>query len=349
MHLGSRDIVWMRVSKDSFKKGLNSLRYLGLVLQRLFKAQYPIIEKIQVTFITDEEKVKEFLEGIAKPSFKSRDEKARGLKDEEVDVFYGCTLCQSFAPSHVCIITPNRPSLCGAISWFDARASVKVNPKGHYFPVDKGELIDAVKGEYTGVNSVVKEKSYGSIERVYLYSALECPQSSCGCFEALGFYIPEVDGIGIVNRGFKGNTVNGLAFSTLAGQASGGRQVVGMVGISYTYMQSPKFLQADGGWERVVWMTSEAKERVREFIAPHVVDKIATEKEATNIDELRAWVKKVGHPVYDRQMKELREAVSLLIQKAGPLSLDEVYECFKGEVDKEMIKEVLDKLRGEGG
>ncbi|MEM4251316.1 MAG: CO dehydrogenase/CO-methylating acetyl-CoA synthase complex subunit beta, partial [Candidatus Bathyarchaeia archaeon] len=215
MHLNQRYDIWLRLSRKSYEKGFNSFHILGKVLARLFKSELPIIKKIQITFITDPERVREF-KNKAMKIYDERDAKARGLKDEEVDSFYGCTLCQSFAPSHICVITPQRYANCGAISWFDGRAAARVDPKGPVFTISKGESLDPLKGEFSGVNQTVKEKSLGEIERVYLYSAFGYPHTSCGCFEAIAFYIPEADGFGIVHRDFKGQTVNGLPFSTMA-------------------------------------------------------------------------------------------------------------------------------------
>jgi acetyl-CoA decarbonylase/synthase complex subunit beta len=299
MHLNQRYDIWIRLGKKAFQKGLNSFEYIGKVLYKLFKSELPIIEKVQITFITDPAKVKE-LYSQALADYEARDAKARGLKDEEVDKFYGCVLCQSFAPSHVCVITPQRYSNCGAISWFDGRASAQVDPKGPVFAIERGELIDAEKGEYTGVNEVVKKKSLGDVNRVCLYTAFGHPHTSCGCFEGVAFYIPEVEGFGLVHRGFKGVTVNGLPFSTLADSTAGGRQVDGFHGISIEYMRSPKFLAADGGWNRVVWVPNEVKERVKDFIPKEVVDKIATEENAQNIDALKTFLKEKNHPVVAR-------------------------------------------------
>lgn len=303
MHLNQRYDIWLRLSKKSYQKGLNSFQYIGKVLHRLFKSELPIIEKMQIAFITDAEKVRE-LYNEALQIYEARDARARGLKDEEVDKFYGCILCQSFAPTHCCVITPQRYSNCGAISWFDARASANIDPKGPIFEIDSGELVDPVKGEYSGVNEAVKKRTLGEITRVWLYTAFGYPHTSCGCFEGVAFYIPEVDGFGIVHRGYKDVTVNGLAFSTLADSTAGGRQVDGFHGISIEYMRSPKFLQADGGYKRVVWMPKEVKERVKNFIPAELADKIATEEEAKTIDELKAFLKERNHPVVESWKEE---------------------------------------------
>jgi len=299
MHLNQRYDIWIRLGKRSYERGVNSLQVVGKVLQRLFKSELPIIEKIQIAFITDPKKVEEMWVE-AKRIYDARDAKARGLKDEEVDSFYGCTLCQSFAPTHVCVITPQRYANCGAISWFDGRAAARVDPKGPVFKIERGELLDQLKGEFSGINQAVKEKSLGEVTRVHLYTAFGFPHTSCGCFEGTAFYIPEVDGLGIVHRDFKGVTVNGLPFSTMADSTAGGRQVDGFHGISIEYMRSPKFLQADGGWNRVAWMPAVLKERVKDFIPKEVIDKISTENDVKTVEELKRFLETKGHPVVQR-------------------------------------------------
>ena len=299
MHLNQRYDIWLRLNKKSFQKGLKAFDMIGKVLLRLFKSELPFIEKIQITFITDPKKVREMWKEVME-TYEARDAKARGMKDEEADAFYGCTLCQSFAPTHCCVITPQRYANCGAISWFDGRASARVDPKGPIFAIDKGECVDSFKGEYTGGNAVLKEKTLGEVTRVWLYTAFDYPHTSCGCFEGIAFYVPEVDGLGIVDRGFAGTTVNGLPFSTMADSTAGGRQVDGFHGISIEYMRSPKFLQVDGGWNRVVWMPASIKERVRDFISEEVVDKIATENDVKTVDELKVFLEEKGHPVVER-------------------------------------------------
>ena len=314
MHLNQRYDIWMRLSKKSFQKGFNSFNYLGKVLQRLYKNELPIIEKIKVTFVTDPAKVKEMY-ADALNIYEARDSKARGMKDEEVDKFYGCSLCQSFAPTHVCVITPQRYSNCGSISWFDARATARIDPKGPVYEIDKGEIVDAEKGEYSGVNETVKKKSLGEINRVWLYTGFGYPHTSCGCFEAVAFYIPEVEGFGIVNRGYKDVTVNGLPFSTIADSTAGGRQVDGFHGLSVEYLRSPKLLQADGGWNRIVWMPNAIKERVKDYIPKEVVDKVATENDAKTMDDLKKFLEARAHPVVERWKAKTVEAAAVAVEE----------------------------------
>jgi len=322
MHLNQRYDIHLRISKKAFQKGLTSFTIVGKVLERLYKSEMPFIEKIQITFMTDPEKVaKIFIE--AEETYEARDSKARGMKDEEADAFYGCTLCQSFAPTHCCVITPQRYSNCGAISWFDGRAAARIDPKGPLFTIEKGECIDSFRGEYTGANEVVKEKSLGAIERVWFYTAFGYPHTSCGCFEGLAFYIPEVDGFGLVYRDFKGVTVNGLPFATMADSTAGGRQIDGFHGVSIEYLRSPKLLQADGGWNRIVWIPDNIKNRVKDFIPTDVVDKIATEKDVENILQLKDFLKRKVHPVVEKWVAEEEDMEEAVPQEANEVVLQQ--------------------------
>jgi acetyl-CoA decarbonylase/synthase, CODH/ACS complex subunit beta len=299
MHLNQRYDIWVRVSRTAYNKGFTSLVIVGKVLLRLLKNELPIIERIQITFYTDPDLIAP-LYAEARRTYDERDARARGLTDEDVDVFYGCALCQSFAPSHVCIVTPQRYANCGAISWFDGRAAARIDPKGAIFPIEKGECLDPVKGEYSGVNESAKKRSLGEVSRVYLYSAFACPHTSCGCFEGIAFYIPEVEGFGVVMRGYRDLTVNGLPFSTMADSTAGGRQVDGFHGVSLEYMRSPKFLAADGGYARIVWMPAGLKEELRKYIPEDIASCIATEKDVKTVDELQSFLAEHAHPVVSR-------------------------------------------------
>lgn len=303
MHLNQRYDIWVRLSKKAFRAGFDSLEYLGRVLLHLFKNELPIIGAMQVTFYTDPVEVEARLpEALAR--YEARDARARGLSDEEVGTFYGCALCQSFAPRHICVITPERYANCGAISWFDGRAAARMDPKGPIFALEKGECLDPERGEFAGVNASAKERSMGEVDRVWLYSAFGYPHTSCGCFEGIAFYIPEVEGFGIVHRGFREATVNGLPFSTMADSTAGGRQVDGFHGVSLEYLKSRKFLQADGGWDRVVWMPAEIRERLAPSLPEGVAERTATEQEVHSVDELRGFLKAHDHPVMARWVAE---------------------------------------------
>jgi acetyl-CoA decarbonylase/synthase complex subunit beta len=294
-HMNQRNDIWIRFGKSAVKKGFDSLKEFGEILIFLFTSELSVIEKISVTLVTDPKKVAEMLPEAVK-IYEARDERLRGMKEEDVDVFYGCVLCQSFAPTHCCVITPERIANCGAINWFDGKAAYKLDPEGPIFEVAKGELVDPVRGEYTGANQVVAERSLGQYDQVYLHSAFEHPHTSCGCFQAICFYIPESDAFGIVHRDYVGPTVLGETFSKMAAVTSGGRQVEGACGMALELIRSPKFFQADGGIRRVVWMPKEIKERYKDAIPEDLYDKVATQDDVKDVDELVAFLEKAGHP-----------------------------------------------------
>jgi acetyl-CoA synthase len=122
MHIGQRNIVWLRFSRQAVEKGFR-LGHLGSIIHAKYHEDFGnIFDKVQVRIYTDEVKVREIYDR-ALAIFRERDERIEGMTDETTDPFYSCTLCQSFAPNHVCIVTPERPGLCGAYSWLDCRAS----------------------------------------------------------------------------------------------------------------------------------------------------------------------------------------------------------------------------------
>jgi acetyl-CoA decarbonylase/synthase complex subunit beta len=304
MHLNQRSEIWVRISKEAIKKGLKSLKDIGKATIMLFKAEMPFIEKMEATYITDEDEVTRRLEEV-NTIYEARDVRVRGLHDEDVDEFYQCTLCQSFAPTNVCVVTPDRTALCGAMNWFDSRAAARVDPEGPNAPIPKGECTDPIGGEYVGVNEAAVKLSGGEYDSIKLHSFLERPHTSCGCFEVAGFYIPEVDGIGWVHRGSKvSDTPIGLPFSTIASSVGGGKQVAGFLGIGLQYFYSPKFIQYDGGWRRVVWIASDLKERIKDAIPEEMWDKIATEKDVKSVNELHSFLKEVDHPVVTGVIRE---------------------------------------------
>ena len=299
MHLNQRYDIWLRISKDAVAKGLDSFESIAKATMMLFKNELPFIEKMDVLYITDAEEIEKRIPEV-KLIYETRDARTRDLHDEDVDMFYGCTLCQSFAPTNVCVVTPDRVSLCGAINWFDGRAAAKVDPDGPQFAIEKGECLDEIGGEYAGVNESAASLSQGEYSRIKLHSFFEYPHTSCGCFEVVGFYIPELDVIAWVDRDYAQPAPNGLTFANMAGQTGGGKQIVGFLGIGINYFRSPKFIVADGGWNRVGWMPKHLKDRVLDDIPGDIVNAIATEEDATDLDSLKAFLTEKNHPIVSK-------------------------------------------------
>ncbi|RJP29747.1 MAG: CO dehydrogenase/CO-methylating acetyl-CoA synthase complex subunit beta [Candidatus Omnitrophota bacterium] len=309
MHIGQRDMNWIRISKDAFDKGFR-LKHIGVILHAMMHQEYSsIIDKVQVKMYTRKEDVERLFGHEARAAFNERDERISGMTDESVDTFYSCLLCQSFAPNHVCIITPERLGLCGAYSWLDGKASYEITPTGPNQPVAKGAVIDTKLGKWSGINDFVHLKSNKTIESVSMYSLMDSPQSSCGCFECILAIIPEANGVMVVHRDFSGMTPCGMSFTTLAGSVGGGAQTPGFLGVGKLYLASKKFISAEGGLKRLVWMPKELKEmlsdklkkRAQELGVPGLLDKIADETVATNSQELLDFLSKVKHPALEME------------------------------------------------
>jgi acetyl-CoA decarbonylase/synthase, CODH/ACS complex subunit beta len=302
-HVAQRDIIWVRISKEVVAKGIK-IEHIGKLLASKFRMDFPqLLDAVSVTLITDEAKVLE-AKKEAEKVYEERDARIKGMRDSEVSTYYSCTLCQTFAPNHVCVITPERPALCGAISWLDGKIAYEISPSGANQPIEKGAVINTLNGEFDGVNKFVKKASHGEVDRCSLYSVMEFPMTCCGCFECIALMLPEVNGIMVVNREFKGITPSGMTFSTLAGTIGGGAQTPGFAGISKNYILSDRFLQGEGGIERLVWMPHQLKEELKDRLMKKLADqnktnlfeKIADETRATTIEELIDYLDRVKHP-----------------------------------------------------
>jgi len=303
LHMSQRDIVWIRISKDAKAKGLKFTQFGEAIRAKLLEEYGVLVDKVQVSIYTNENKVNELLP-MARAIYAERDERLGGLIDETVEDFYSCILCQSFSPNHVCIITPEKLGLCGAYNWLDAKASYEISPTGGNERIPKGEVIDAVKGQWKGVNDYIYKKSNQNVEKFNAYSIIEDPTTSCGCFQSILALLPMCNGIMVVPREYPEMTPCGMKFSTLAGTIGGGIQTPGFMGVGKVYLTSPKFISANGGFKRLVWMPKmlkeelydKLKERSKEMGDPDFVDKIADETVAVTEEEVLAYLEKVGHP-----------------------------------------------------
>lgn len=302
-HVAQRDLIWVRLSKEAVAKGVK-IEHIGKLLASKFRMDFPsLLDAVSVTLITDPAKVAEGKKDAEKV-YDERDARIKGMRDNDVNTYYSCTLCQTFAPNHVCVITPERPALCGAISWLDGKIAFEMSPSGANQPIEKGPVINAQNGEFEGVNRFVKKASHGEIDRCSLYSVMEYPMTCCGCFEAIALMLPEVNGIMVVNREYKGITPSGMSFSTLAGTIGGGAQTPGFAGISKYYVLSDRFLQGEGGIERLVWMPAQLKEELKIRLEKKLAEqgkagffeKIADENTATTIEDLTVFLERVQHP-----------------------------------------------------
>ena len=308
MHIGQRNIMWIRIGKAAVEKGF-SFKHLGVVLHGKLHQEFgAILDKVQVKIYTVQEKVEEVMD-LAKEVYAERDLRLGSMTDETEEVFYSCTLCQSFAPSHVCVITPERIGMCGAYNWLDGKASYQINPTGPNQPIEKGECTDKANGYYTGINEFVSQASRGAVTEVSCYSLMNNPMTACGCFEAIAAMLPQCNGIMVVNRDYMGMTPSGMKFTTLAGMAGGGMQTPGFMGVSKHYMTSRKLFMAEGGLKRVVWLPKMLKEEIEEKLRkrceeigmPELYDMIATEEQGTTEEEIMEFLKEKGHPALDME------------------------------------------------
>ena len=303
MHIGQRDIAWVRVSKSAMEKGF-TLKDIGTVLHAKFHNDFgKILDKVQVTLYTKKKDVDEVTKK-ARAIYKHRDDRVENMTDESEEIYYSCTLCQSFAPNHVCTVSPERTGLCGAYNWLDCKASFEINPTGPNQPIEKGEVLDPVLGQWQGVNEFVSKASRGNITHYNFYSLVHDPMTTCGCRECIAALLPSCNGVMTVGREYTGETPCGMKFTTLAGVMGGGASSPGFVGHSKFGITQRKFIVGDGGLFRLVWMPKGLKEEIKDRLIkrgeemgdPDFINKIADETVGITEEEILPFLEKVGHP-----------------------------------------------------
>jgi acetyl-CoA synthase len=303
MHIGQRDISWVRISKAAIEKGF-TLKDIGVVLHAKFHQDFTkIVDKVQITLFTEKADVDK-LTDTARAEYKMRDSRVDSMTDEDVETYYSCTLCQSFAPSHVCSVSPERTGLCGAYNWMDCKAAFEINPTGPNQPIEKGECIDPKLGQWKGVNDFVFKASRGTVTHYNFYSMVIDPMTTCGCCECIAAMLPACNGVMTVGRDYGGETPCGMKFTTLAGVMGGGACSPGFVGHSKHNVTQGKFILGDGGLLRMVWMPKMLKEELKDRIVargkemgvPDLFDMIADETVGITEEEILPFLQEKGHP-----------------------------------------------------
>ena len=306
MHTGQRNQVRVRVSNGAFENGLKLKDFAEVLYVMIMDEFDAVVDKCQVTIITDAAEAGKFRDEIAMPRYAARDARLESLTDEAVDRYYTCILCQSFAPAHCCVVTPERLGLCGAVSWLDAKATNELDPNGPCQPIFKEGCTDTRTGRFDSVDKAINDATHGAVETVTLYSILEDPMTSCGCFECICGIEPMSGGFIVVNREFGGMTPAGMTFGELASCTGGGVQTPGYMGHGRHFISSKKFIAAEGGIERIVWMPKELKDDVAERLnktakelygIENFTDMVADETVTTDGEELLAWLTEKNHPV----------------------------------------------------
>ncbi len=303
MHIGQRDISWVRISKAAIEKGF-TLKDIGVVLHAKFHQDFKkIVDKVQVTLFTNKEDVDK-LTARARDEYHTRDARVDKMTDEDVETFYSCTLCQSFAPNHVCTVSPERTGLCGAYNWMDCKAAFEINATGPNQPIEKGKVLDPKLGRFEGVDTFIKAASKGGIDTYNLYSMVQAPMTTCGCCECIAAMLPACNGVMTVGRDYTGETPSGMKFTTLAGVMGGGASSPGFVGHSKFNITQGKFLLGDGGLLRMVWMPKVVKDEIRDRLnargkamgVENFADMIADETVGITEEEILPFLQEKGHP-----------------------------------------------------
>jgi acetyl-CoA decarbonylase/synthase complex subunit beta len=248
-------------------------------LRRWIPYEFPYLENIHIKILTGDD-IKEVR--IAVDEFRALRQKVISEEsDDNVKYFHYCLECQPFAKDHVCIITPDRPPMCGRDRLMQKAAALfgvsrhpwkrqELKEQEIRGTITVGNAIDVKNGEYVEVNRAIERLSPSHIKRVQLHGLREFPHTSCGCFQFLVFWIESLHGIGIMERDYQGEAPEGFTWDRLA-NAAGGKQAPGIVGVSRNYLRSKRFMQGEGGLDAVRWVSPKAFEVLRNLL-PHPND-----------------------------------------------------------------------------
>lgn len=244
-----------------------TLERVGEMLVAAVRHEFPKISRVQVRVIVDRDQ----LARMASAVHGEVAQRARAIEsttEEKLGEFATCVGCSPFAPDHVCILTPERPPQCGrryeqirtgALYGYDDMTNIHhrlLHASINSFGIcAKGDPIDPIAGEWSGVNEAVVRLSGGRTTRVQLHALDQAPPTGCSCFQLIMFEssTPRA-GVAIMDRRYKGEAPDGRTWTDLH-YALTGKQTPGMAGASLGYLVSRKFLAGHGGWQSVVWVS----------------------------------------------------------------------------------------------
>jgi acetyl-CoA decarbonylase/synthase complex subunit beta len=277
----------LQITYEATKAGF-TLDNLGNLIIKELRNEFPSIGPIKVKIILDsleEERQRPMIDAyrVERKLF------IDSVTEDNSEYFFGCTRCRSFSLGHACTVTPERPAQCSK-PWYMLKAYATLAPYSVYYPctlIKKGECLDTERGEYSGVNISTNLRTNGRVSRVLLHSIFDYPHTACSCFQNVAYYIPEIDGIAIMDRGYKGIAPGEMTWTKLANMLAGRQYQDGAAPIATQYLRSRKFLKGDGGYKKVVWMTEKLKYFAREAIPDKYYHRISTEKNATTLKELK--------------------------------------------------------------
>jgi acetyl-CoA synthase len=304
MHSGSSYSARMRVSKAAYDKGLR-LKDIGEAIWAMARQEFgSLVEACQVTLITDAAKAREIMERVAVPIKEAREARLAALTDEGADAFYLCTQCQALALGQLCVVTPERAGICGGVTWLSCKAACESSAP-YCLPVTPAPVVDEAAGRFEGVDKAVSDWTSGAVQKVSLYSLMQGQLPSIGCFETVAVPEPAAGGVVIVSRAYQGESPSGTSFAELAALADQSNEGSNVAGFSRDFIASKKFLKAEGGLRRIVWMPKELKNALGSRLNAAArdlygiegfTDMIADETSASEKAALAKFLAQQGHP-----------------------------------------------------
>ncbi|NLW71212.1 MAG: hypothetical protein GX061_09055 [Eubacteriaceae bacterium] len=315
----------LTVSEKAVKGGFEP-KHIGEVILFMIKREFGNIAKAQMTLIFDEQKVDEIKRKVISVRQAELKEKLSKINDLNCGVFYVCSLCRAYCPRHVCIITPERPSLCGRIDYMRAKAMYAADKNSAIRPIDSSVCTNAESGSYPEVNSVLKQALGEEYDQTSLYSLTDKPVSGFAGAQCVVAKLPSGMGVIIADRDYKGptpygylteetpgektdgennegeeKTVGTMSYIELAAFSDEGKPRPGFISASKQFITSDKFMKKEGGIKRVLWMPKALKDELKDEINAAADDvnfyhRIFDETKFTTEAEMLEKAEEQNHP-----------------------------------------------------
>lgn len=298
-HTGRRDNCRVRVRREAVSRGLRLIHF-ARVLEAMLTCEFGgVVEAFRIRLTTRPDAVRRLIETEARPAYARRDARSEGLKDDDAKAFYTCAVCQSVVPNHCCVLTPQRPGMCGALDWPDAAVACRLNPAGPCAPIPLSGPVGAC------VDAAVRRATRGAVRHVTPHALMDHPATTSPFCECVCALEPMSGGVAIIGQSYRGMTPVGMDYDALIHEIAG-VQTPGFMGVSAEYLLSEKFLAGEGGPLRIVWMDSAVKRAVagrldRAVRARYGVAgfsrQVADEDDCTEPGTLMDWLRRHRHPV----------------------------------------------------
>ncbi|MBR5995588.1 MAG: hypothetical protein IK026_03305 [Eubacteriaceae bacterium] len=292
----------LKVSNTALRNGFTPY-ILGRIVYDGIKAEFGgIVDKAQISVISDEEKVGKLIDRVGRPKLLQTDDKTGSIRDDNCDRFYICAKCSARCPGRYCVITPSRQGECGRIDYITAMTSYRSSEKSGFQEVS-AEFTDKDRGICPDVNRALKDAA-GTQREAALYDSVMPGTPQIPFAECYAITSPDRQGIIIAYKDYDGTVPGNIAsYDEAAHTADRGETAEGIEGVSADFLVSGKFMNASGGVKRIIWMPKSLKDRLGVRLDKISDDgnfsyRVSDETRSTDFERIAVLAGYQNHPAY---------------------------------------------------